>query len=489
MHVPPHVANPAAHLGNKATKLAFHNFSIHTMSFEANNLYRKPPMNTCTLQIHAQGQWHDAATVSLWGEAAQGWRAKTYTGYAVDWSVDQFGKRDAHALSCHFPVGLEPLACAHWPVWLMDMLPQGFGRAELLRRLGLPAGAEAAADWPLLLAGAGNPIGNVRVKEAAQWLHLHTEQLANQAGAVARGFALHEVSARVEEFSEYLAQHGLFVAGSSGVQGEWPKLLLTADDEGLLHLDHSLPDALAAKHYIVKFSRGSDAALAQILRHEPVYMDLAQLLGLRVHAPLRLENGRVLLIERFDRRVDASGPARSVVRLAQESIASFTGHNGFDNVPSHDAVCQALVAHCSDPQAEVLEYLRRDVANLALGNKDNHARNTAIQRNFEGGVALTPLFDFAPMYLHPDGIARRIRWEGNDHGQPDWQRVLDAVCSSDVDPQGHLQREALAQGLAAMAPKLAHIAQQGTALGLEAEVHLHLQRGLNDMAERLQALV
>lgn len=104
-------------------------------------------------------------------------------------------------------------------------------------------------------------------------------------------------------------------------------------------------------------------------------------------------------------------------------------------------------------------------------------------------MALTPLFDFAPIYLHPDGIARRIRWEGNDHGQPDWQRVLDAVCSSDVDPQGHLQREALAQGLAAMAPKLAHIAQQGTAWGLEAEVHLHLQRGLNDMAERLQALV
>ena len=129
-------------------------------------------------------------------------------------------------------------------------------------------------------------------------------------------------------------------------------------------------------------------------------MDLAQWLGLRVHAPLRLENGRVLLIERFDRRVDASGPARSVVRLAQESIASFTGHNGFDSVPSHDA-----------------------------------------------------------------------------------------VCSSAIDPQGRLQRDALAQGLAVMAPKLAQIAQQGTALGLETEVHLHLQRGLNDMAERLQALV
>lgn len=445
-------------------------------------------MNTCTLQIHAQGQWHDVASVALWGNAAQGWRAKTYTGYAVDWSVDQFGKRDAHALSVNYPVGLEPLACEHWPVWLLDMLPQGFGRTELLRRLALPPTLEQAGDWPLLLAGAGNLIGHVRVKEAAEWLQAQSNQLAQQAGAVVGGFAVDEVSARVEEFSEHLAQHGLFVAGSSGVQGEWPKLLLTLDDAGLLHLDHTLPDARAARHYIVKFSRGSDAALAQILRHELVYMDLAKLLGLRVHGPLRLEGGRVLFIPRFDRRVQLTAQGRRVKRLAQESIASLTQINGLDSVPSHDAVCRALVAHCTDPQAEVLEYLRRDVANLALGNKDNHARNTAIQRDFEGHVALTPLFDFAPMYLHPDGIARRIRWEGNDHGQPDWHRVLDAVCSPAIDPKAVLNRTALAQGLAAMAPALQQMAEQGTELGLEPDVHAHLQPGLRAMAQRMQAL-
>ena len=445
-------------------------------------------MNTCTLQIHAQGQWHDVASVALWGNAAQGWRAKTYTGYAVDWSVDQFGKRDAHALSVNYPVGLEPLACEHWPVWLLDMLPQGFGRAELLRRLALPPTLEQAGDWPLLLAGAGNPIGHVRVKEAAEWLQAQSNQLAQQAGAVVGGFAVDEVSARVEEFSEHLAQHGLFVAGSSGVQGEWPKLLLTLDDAGLLHLDHTLPDARAARHYIVKFSRGSDAALAQILRHEPVYMDLAKRLGLRVHGPLRLEGGRVLFIPRFDRRVQLTAQGRRVKRLAQESIASLTQINGLDSVPSHDAVCRALVAHCTDPQAEVLEYLRRDVTNLALGNKDNHARNTAIQRDFEGHVALTPLFDFAPMYLHPDGIARRIRWEGNDHGQPDWHRVLDAVCSPAIDPKAVLNRAALAQGLAAMAPALQQIAEKGMELGMEPDVHAHLQPGLRAMAQRMQAL-
>ena len=445
-------------------------------------------MTACTLQLHAQGQWHDVATVALWGEEAEGWRAKAFSGYAVDWSVSQFGKRDAHAISVNWPVGLEPLESPHWPVWLMDMLPQGFGRSELLRRLGLPARAGQAADWRLLMAGAGNPIGHLRVKEAAQWLQEQDAALGTRADAAVRGFELGEVSARVEEFSEHLARHGLFVAGSSGVQGEWPKLLLTQDHQGLLHLDHTLADEAAARHFIVKFSRGGDAALARILRHEPVYMDLAQRLGLQVHAPLRLEAGRVLFIPRFDRRVAAAAAGQTVERLAQESIASLTGHSGFDRVPSHDEVCRALVARCSDPQAEVLEYLRRDVANLVLGNKDNHARNTAIQRDFAGQVRLTPLYDFAPMYLHPDGIARRMRWLGNDGGQPDWARVLDAVCSAEGDPQQRLDRTRLAQGLAAMAGPMAEIARDGVALGLEPGVHAHLQRGLQAMAERLAAL-
>lgn len=41
----------------------------------------------------------------------------------------------------------------------MDLLPQGYGRRELLRQLGLTERAETHADWALLMAGAGNPIG------------------------------------------------------------------------------------------------------------------------------------------------------------------------------------------------------------------------------------------------------------------------------------------------------------------------------------------
>ena len=105
-------------------------------------------------------------------------------------------------------------------------------------------------------------------------------------------------------------------------------------------------------------------------------MTLAQQLGLRVHAPLVLRE-RALFIPRFDRVVQDG----QVLRLAQESIATLTGMPGFESVPTHDQVCAALLRHCTNPQAEVLEYIKRDVANLALGNKDNHARNTAVQRD------------------------------------------------------------------------------------------------------------
>ena len=427
---------------------------------------------TCTIELYARGHWHAVGQVSLHGQLSEGWKARSYAGYAVEWVFEHMGATDAHALCAQWPVGLEPLQVPHWPVFLIDMLPQGFGRAELLGRLGYSPTAGVGADWPLLMAGAGNPVGHLRVKEAAAWLQAqpHTQ----------RGFTDEEIALRGDDFAEYLAVHGLFVAGSSGIQGEWPKLLLTRAHDGLLYLDHTLDDAQAAEHYIVKFGRGTQTELNLILQQEAPYMLLAQRLGLRVHAPLRLLH-RALFIPRFDRRV-VNG---QVARLAQESIATLTGMPGFEWVPSHDQVCQALVAHCTDPMAEVLEYLKRDVANVALGNKDNHARNTAVQRDFDGHIALTPLFDFAPMYLHPDGIARRIRWEGNDGGRPDWARVLDRVCS---DAPQTLDRARLVSGLKAMAPELEWIAHNGESLGVDGRVLAFLRPGLLAQAQALANL-
>lgn len=424
----------------------------------------------CTVQLFADATWHDVATVLQLGPEEQGCLTQTYSGYAIDWVLARRGARDAWAIASQMPVAPDGQSLPHWPVALIDLLPQGYGRAELLRQLNLPEGMAASADWRLLLTGAGNPIGHLRIKEAAQWL-------AARAGPK-RGFTDAEVADRATGFIDHLGMHGLFVAGSSGVQGEWPKLLLTRARDGLLYLDHTVDDTEATEHFIVKFGRGADKRLAAILRHEAPYMRIAAQLGLRVHAPLELR-GEALFIPRFDRRVVAGRSQR----LAQESLATLTGRAGFGVAPSHDEVCRKLAETCSDPAGEILEYLRRDVANIAFGNRDNHARNTALQRDFAGRIALTPLFDFAPMYLHPDGIARRIRWEGNDGGAPDWSRVLDKVCAT-----CRLPREPLAAGLAAMAPGLRRIASDGPAFGLEPDVLDFLVRAILAQAGALESL-
>ena len=126
--------------------------------------------NKCTAQIFVGGAWRDAAVISLAGPEHQGWRTPTYTTYLPDYALDYLGRRDAAACGVRFPVSLEIDDQDTWPAWLLDVLPQGYGRQELLRQLDQPATVEASGDWPLLRAGAGNPIGNLRIKEAWDWL-------------------------------------------------------------------------------------------------------------------------------------------------------------------------------------------------------------------------------------------------------------------------------------------------------------------------------
>jgi serine/threonine-protein kinase HipA len=444
------------------------------------------------IQAWLHGQWHDAASLRQCPAASQqGMFGSVQLAYETTYALEHFARTDAAALSCNHPVGIEGYRTERWPAFLVDCLPQGYGRQELLRQLGLPPGVAQSGDWALLAHGAGNPIGNLRLAQAHAWLTQRSQAVPSP------GFTRAEVAARGERFAEHLAANGLFVAGSSGVQGEWPKILLSEDGGGMLHLDHQLPDALARKHYIVKFARGTNERLNTILRLEAVWMALAQHLGLRVHAVPVLE-GRALFIERFDRTVQpARGRAQTgnaqagIERHAQESLYSLCQREGADDRVSHNDAVQALVRVAQDPVAEVCEYLRRDVANIVLGNKDNHGRNTALQRRADGWVGLTPVYDFAPMYLHPDGIARRIRWlvDGTpDNGTPDWQAVA-RLCAAAAAPCTNLAQATVANHLRSllhgMALAVADLPYAMRDWGVEATVVEHLHVGTQRHAELL----
>jgi hypothetical protein len=65
----------------------------------------------------------------------------------------------------------------------------------------------------------------------------------------------------------------------------------------------------------------------------------------------------------------------------------------------------------TDPEKELREFVLRDLLDVALGNTDNHARNTSVLKWPDGRIELSPLYDFAPMILDRRMVARVSRWE------------------------------------------------------------------------------
>ena len=115
------------------------------------------------------------------------------------------------------------------------------------------------------------------------------------------------------------------------------------------------------------------------------------------------------------------------------SLYALANIAGFGASVRHDVYCQALARYATDPATELREYLLRDVLNLALRNTDNHGRNSAVLRIY-GQIALSPLFDFAPMFLDPEGINRVSRWDDERPGrQPEWATICEKL-SYVLDP-------------------------------------------------------
>lgn len=423
----------------------------------------------CHFQRFTGGQWNDAALLQVHRPALGGDSACTF-----EYDLDYVFSEAPAPVSLLFPVEARLHMLTHWPPFLFDLIPQGSGRKYLLGELGLPD--DRTADFALLCAGAFNPIGRIRVREAVSYYNEHVGR--HNAKAFAGGMTLDQLLARDQDFAERMLIHGMLAAGTTGVQGAAPKYLLTRDQRGMWHGDGALADEFAEKHFIVKLPRGKEAADKKVLRNEAAYMRAAKKLGLRVHGELDYHND-ILFIPRFDREV-VSG---QVIRHHQESAASIAGIVGFDARPSQFDLLHALRAVVTDRQAETVEFLKRDVLNLALRNTDNHARNTAIQV-VGNEIRLTPLFDFAPMYLDPEMIARVCRWY---HPQTRkeltvWGDVIDAI---DLEPteRAHIRAE-----MAAFAIALEEVSDVMRDVGVDDDIIEHLQAAISEQVRQLRDL-
>jgi serine/threonine-protein kinase HipA len=364
----------------------------------------------CHIQIFLNGRWQTAAVFEPDMKTLdRGVEGGCRIDYDYEYALANLDKRDAE-IAPGFPVGFELFRFERWPPFLLDLMPGGAGRRAWLKRLQVERDS-AQFDWHLLLHGAGAPPGNLRVAEAV---------LPPPPDCFKIGFPRRDIIEQRENFLDYAEERGAHVAGASSVQGEAPKYLLVQDYNGMFHAEGSLPDNMCAKFWLVKFPRGrrSDLLNQQVLRNEAPYLEVARAFGLRVGESLQYEDD-VLFVPRFDRKI-VDG---QLIRTGMHSLYALAGITGYGRHVLHDTYCRVLAETATDPSQEIREYIRRDILNLALLNTDNHGRNTAVLRT-DGKIELSPLFDFAPMFLDPEGIGRASRWEDERPGaQPQWEKI------------------------------------------------------------------
>ncbi|HSH86940.1 MAG TPA: HipA domain-containing protein [Methylophilus sp.] len=349
-------------------------------------------MKNSIVEIYIDGQWIPAAEIYILGETV---KFEYVPHYA-------FGDNPL-PVSLALPISEPfPNLDGQVPSFLYDLVPQGLGRKYLIEeanRNGLPT-----SDIALAQIGAFNPIGNIRIDTAVtffdQWKKRNVVTMPS-------GFDKKDIVQRSEEFVSHIWMHAMLTAGTTGVQGAAPKFLLTQDYEGLFHADSALSDERSLKHWLVKLPRGKTQIDLDILRIESIYQKIASLIGLRTFGQCEFI-GNMMFFERFDREVDNQN--NKVTRVHQESLLAAAGISGFPSNVSLFTLTNTIIKHATNPVAEAAEFIKREFLNRALGNTDNHGRNTALQILSNGIVQLTPLYDCAPMFRDPEMIPRSCRW-------------------------------------------------------------------------------
>lgn len=384
-----------------------------------------------TIQTYFGQEWHDAAIVKL-SNPEGGYETSSTVGYEVGYFAE-FGAipmaedrpvTDLRAYSVSAPIDLVDRTLETWPAFFFDLLPQGRQAARIAKYLNIPHDAPSS-QIELLNRSAGSPVGNLRIKEA------HALEEARVARMRKVGVTIDAILSRDPTFLEVADHFSMLASGSNGLQGDWPKVAMTRSADGLWYPNSMVEDGDAREFVIAKLLRSSDRSDKIILSAEAGYSKVAKEFGLDVHGTSTHGDG-VLVIPRFDRRVTDDG----LVRFGQESLASALGLAEFGTRCRHEKYLRLIQDVSADPFQDTVEYILRDILNLAMGNPDNHGRNTALRKFPDGTIRLSPLFDFAPMRMDEAAIPRATIWEcmrlRNQDANPDWREVCEAVAGPSV---------------------------------------------------------
>jgi len=150
----------------------------------------------------------------------------------------------------------------------------------------------------------------------------------------------------------------------------------------------------------------------QISEQRDVYLEcaaakLAQICGIDTAVPTPEEFGdfKGLLIERFDRSVDAFGNVR---RIHQEDFAQALGlapilkyERHGNNRQKFDVMSiKRILDQCVIPASALQTFMHATFFNLAIGNNDNHAKNYALIYDVGPAPRISKMYDMLPIKLN-----------------------------------------------------------------------------------------
>lgn len=366
-------------------------------------------MEEIIIQINIKGEWQDCCLVKI-NEPKRSRFSKSSFEFNIDYFF-QYAEFESsiglYSPSVRLELNLTSNTFSHWPSFLLDMIPQGAARKIVCQREKILDNEES--DFEILTKGAINPIGNLRIKNNQNQLF---------QGTTHAGFDKKDLLEKNENFLEHAEKYHAIIVGTSGAQGVAPKFLLNTDEKGKWHCDGALKDSEIAQSFLVKLPRGKTHEDILILEAEKAYMEIAHKAQVNANTGLFYED-KMLFIPRFDRvKKD-----KKIIRFGMESLSSAAGQFDLGVKGTMEEYLKVIAKYSSSPKEDILEFIRRDFLNIVMGNTDNHARNTAFLKTSENEIRLSPLFDFAPMVMDSDMIARATKWEKEEAYIPSFSHI------------------------------------------------------------------
>lgn len=363
-------------------------------------------MKNAHIEIFLNQTWRTLGVITLKDDESKGYKARTQFDFDPNYVSEFYGKNNYFSVSLGCEISFETFNYENWPPFLLDLIPQGAGRRYWENKLNLPN--RPISDWKILTAGASNCAGHLRIKESIKPNKINFD-----------GFLKSEIWTKKTQVLNELEKHGILIGTSSSVQGDAPKFFLSEDTSNLWHPSGTLPSQKILAEWLIKFPRSSKPRDQLVLRMEEKYSYIAKDFGLKVFESSKwIED--TLFIPRFDVQIENG----IMNRFGLESMASAMGIAEFGARPRQEEYLETILKYSSKPANDLKEYLARDLLNVCLGNTDNHPRNTAFLKS-KDSCELSPLYDFAPMYLDSEGITRVCRWSENREigAQPKWSKI------------------------------------------------------------------